>query len=260
MPEETIAKTISVAAGVCVVCSIFVSTAAVCLKPIQATNKTLDMRKNILIAAGIISEGQKANVDELFKRVNAEVIDLATGEPVEGLRPEDFDPRKAARDPKQSIAIPPDEDLAGIKRRSKYRIVYFIKDGERIKRVILPVYGKGLWSTMYGLVALGADMDTIESFGFYEHGETPGLGGEVDNPRWKAQWVGKKAFDKNWKPKIRVIKGTVVSDSPDAAYEVDGLSGATLTARGVMNLVRFWLGKEGYGPFLARLRAGADHG
>ena len=107
---------------------------------------------------------------------------------------------------------------------------------------------------MFGFVALGSDLRTIEGFTFYEHGETPGLGGEVDNPNWKKTWQGKKAFGEDWEVKIEVIKGRVDPSSDKAKYQVDGLSGSTLTTRGVDYLVKFWLGDNGYGPFLKRLR------
>ena len=135
-------------------------------------------------------------------------------------------------------------------------MVYLLKKDGKLQRLILPIYGKGLWSTMYGLIALDSDFNTIESFGFYEHAETPGLGGEVDNPTWKAGWVGKKAFDNGGPPVIRVIKGKVNTKAPGASHEVDGISGATLTCNGVTNTVDFWLGPNGFGPYLDKLKGG----
>ncbi len=132
-------------------------------------------------------------------------------------------------------------------------VVYIVVEEGKTSKFILPIYGRGLWSTMYGFMALDRDLKTIRGFTFYEHGETPGLGGEVDNPRWKATWEGKRAFDDEWNLKIQVIKGRVDSSSSEAIYQVDGLSGSTITTRGVNNLVRFWLGEDGYGPFLKKL-------
>ena len=117
--------------------------------------------------------------------------------------------------------------------------------------VVLPVEGKGLWSTLYGFVALKPDIKTIAGITFYEHGEKPGLGGEVDNPSWKAKWPGKRAFDDNWTPKIMVVKGQAKDE-----YGVDGLSGATITSRGVGNLLQFWLGADGFGTYLKNFREG----
>ncbi len=255
--RDGVGKTLGVALAVCFICSLVVSSAAVALRPLQEANKTLDMRRNILLAAGLLTEGEQANVDELFKKIEPKVVDLASGQFITEVTPEEFDARKAAKDPQQSITLTAGDDIAGIKRRANYCIVYLLKDGDRLKRVVLPVHGKGLWSTMYGLLALDADLKTVRSFGFYEQAETPGLGGEVDNPSWKAQWNGKRAFDDDGTPDIRVIKGTVNPESPEAAHEVDGLAGATITGRGVEHLLRFWLGEEGYGPLLENLREGS---
>jgi Na+-transporting NADH:ubiquinone oxidoreductase subunit C len=247
MGNDSMFKTIAVATGVCVVCSVFVSTAAVMLKDLQDKNKTIDKKKNILVAAGVSVEG---DVDELFaKEIDAWVIDMATGEKVEDVKSEDLDERKAAKNPELGVQIPDKEDIARIRRMSKLKSVYFSRDGTR---VILPVHGKGLWSTMYGFLALDrSDLNTIKSFAFYEHGETPGLGGEVDAQSWKDSWIGKKAFDEAGEPAIKVVKGTA---EPGAVHQADGLAGATLTSRGVDSLVRFWLGQEGYGPFLKKLK------
>jgi Na+-transporting NADH:ubiquinone oxidoreductase subunit C len=261
MHKDSIAGTLGVAAAVCVVCSVFVSTAAVMLKPLQEENKRLDMRKNILIAAGLFGEdSKKSDINELFKQIDSKVVDLDTGQYVDDVDPDKFDERKAAKDPKQSEKLDAKQDIAGIKRRSKLRIVYFKRDGDKLERVILPVYGKGLWSTMYGFIALDADLNTIKSFGFYDQAETPGLGGEIDNPTWKKGWVDKIAFNDQGEPVITVIKGRVDKSSPQASHQIDGLTGATITCKGVAKLVQFWLGEEGYGPLLKRLKTGDDNG
>ena len=131
-------------------------------------------------------------------------------------------------------------------------LVYEVVKDDEVEAIILPIEGMGLWSTLYGYIALDADVNTIEGITFYEHGETPGLGGEVDNPRWKALWPGRKAFDERGNVKIQVKKGPAGPPSEDP-YQVDGLSGATLTSRGVTNMLHFWLGEEGFGPYLDRL-------
>ncbi len=133
-------------------------------------------------------------------------------------------------------------------------LVYFIKEGEEINKIILPVYGKGLWSTMYAFLALDKDFKTVTGVTFYEHGETPGLGGEIENPRWNTLWKGKKAFDENNNVQLEIIKGVVDRNRPEANYQIDGLSGATITARGVDKMIKFWLGDYGYTPFLNKLR------
>ena len=254
MPKETIRQTIGVAAGVCIACSVLVSTASVCLKPRQDRNKTLEKRMNILMAAGLLDSKGQDDVEKLFEQIDTRVVDLSTHQFLD-LDPESVDPVKEAQDPGKSIEV--QDRKLGIKRVGKHQLIHLkTKDG-KIDRVILPVVGKGLWSTMYGFLALDRDMKTIQSMAFYQHGETPGLGGEVDNPKWKGSWIGKEAYDRQGDPAIDVVKGRA---DRDAAHEVDGLSGATLTSNGVENLVRFWLGDEGYGPVLEKLQAGGGDG
>lgn len=258
MSNDGIGNTLRVALGVCVVCSIFVSAAAVKLAATQERNKKLDTIKNILLAGDLYAEGQ--DVETTFRnKIEPIMIDLETGEPLpdnkfEDLTVNNFDLKEVSKDPEYSRPIDDALDGAHVKRIPKYSVIYqVVKDGKVIKR-IFPIYGKGLWSTLYGFMALGQDLNTFEGFTFYEHGETPGLGGEVDNPRWKGSWKGKKAFDDMGNIEIEVLKGTVNPNSSDAIHQVDGLSGATITTRGVNNLVRFWLGENGYGPFLTKVK------
>lgn len=257
MQKDSTAKTILVAAVLCIVCSILVATSAVGLKPLQDANKKLDIKKNLLLASGLIQDGAtKEDILEAYKAIQAEVINLETAEVMADMDAETFDQRKARKTAGSNKAIDSKIDTAGIKTRSKYSVVYKVVENGEIKMVILPINGKGLWSTLYGFVALSPDTKTIQGLGFYEHGETPGLGGEVDNPLWKAQWKGKQAFDENFNPKIQVIKGTVSPTDAQKDYKVDGLSGATITAVGVSGLVRYWLGQDGFGPYLTKMRQG----
>lgn len=247
-------KTLFVAAILCVVCSVLVSGAAVILKPNQEANKELDVKKNLLLASGLIKEPvTKEEIEKAYSQIKVEIINLETGEVAKDIDPASFDQAKATKDPKTSEMIPAEEDISGIKMRSKFAPIYkYIKDN-KVEMVVLPVYGKGLWSTMYGFLALSDDATTIKGLGFYSHGETPGLGGEIDNPKWKAQWVGKKAYDKDFNVKIRVIKGSVSEGTPESEYKVDGLSGATITSNGVTHMMQYWLGPNGFGPFLQRM-------
>ncbi|MDY6890664.1 MAG: Na(+)-translocating NADH-quinone reductase subunit C [Pseudomonadota bacterium] len=252
--NDTVRKTILVTVLLCVVCSVVVSSAAVMLKPLQVANKELDRKSNILAAAGI-SDPNKS-VDELFAQITTRYVDLRTGKFVD--MPPGYDPAKAAKDPKRNIELSRKEDRAGIKTIAPVQPVYLVQGaGGTIEKLILPVHGKGLWSTLYGFLALEGDLNTIVGLGFYSHAETPGLGGEVDNPAWKALWPGKKVYgEDNATPMIRLIKGSVDASTADAEHKVDGLSGATLTSNGVTNLIQFWMGENGYAPFLNNLRAG----
>jgi Na+-transporting NADH:ubiquinone oxidoreductase subunit C len=254
MAKETTNRTLLVAGLLAVVCSAFVSITAVALRPAQIRNKDLDRKKNILQAAGLYREGE--SIDAMFGQFEIRLVDLKTGEFNDQIDAVSFDQRRAAKAPQTSIEIAGGDDFAGIKRRSRYAPVYIARgtDGE-LEQLILPVHGKGLWSTLYGYMALDADLSTINGFAFYQHGETPGLGGEVDNSRWKAQWVGKQAFGPDGARKIEVLKGKVDPAGSDAQYQVDGLAGATITTRGVSGLLKYWLGEGGFEPLIERLRA-----
>lgn len=242
------------AAAVCVVCSIFVSSAAVLLKDRQEANAVLDRQLKVLDVAGLIDEGEQLSAKQAASRfdknIESVVVELESGKRTD-VDPAKFDQQAALSDPEKSIQAPPND--AKVLRLPKRATVYQVKKGKKVESLIFPVEGKGLWSTLYGFLALDADARTIRGITFYKHGETPGLGGEVDNPRWKALWPGRKAFDDNWSPKIGVKKGQAGPAKEDP-YNVDGLSGATITSRGVTHLVQFWLGEHGFGPFLKQYR------
>ena len=258
MKNETIAKTLGVAVALCVFCSILVSSAAVALKPIQEKNKLLDAQKNILEAAGLMTEG--GDIEALFQQVEVKLINIETGMLTDELDAKTFDAKKAVKDPALSIQIEKSNDIAKIRRRAKYSNVYLVKKDGQLDTIILPIYGKALWSTMYAFVALKSDGSTVKGFTFYDHGETPGLGGEVDNPLWKKQWPGKELFDDKHNLAIQVLKGKVNLNGPTAKHQIDGLGGATLTTRGIENLILYWMGKDGFAPFLENLRKGEIHG
>lgn len=252
MPNDSTRKTLIVALALCLVCSILVSTAAVKLQPLQQRNQELDRKKIILEVAGLLKPG--VSIDKLFKQVEPKVVDLSTGEYVDTMDPNQYDQRQAAKDPEMGVKIPPDRDIAQIRKRSKYAVVYLVKEEGQTKLILLPVHGYGLWSTMYAYVALERDANTIFGLRFYEQGETAGLGAEIDNPRWRNNWTGKVVYGEAEKPQIRVIKGTVAPGDPEAKFKIDGLAGATLTANGVTNLIHYWLGPEGFGTYLKKFR------
>ncbi len=256
MRQYSNAYIIGFATAVCLVCSIVVSTSAVALRERQDRNKVLDRQTKVLVVAGLLGEGQGATAEQvegLFSdNIRIRAVDLASGEYSDAVDVSTFDQRKAAKDPAASRVAPANN--AGITRLPDTALVYQKVDGDEVEMLILPIEGKGLWSTLYGFVALAPDTTTIEGITFYEHGETPGLGGEVDNPSWKALWQGRQAYNETFEPVIAVIKGAAgpVAEDP---YRVDGLSGATLTARGVSHLVQFWLGESGFAPYLENFRA-----
>jgi Na+-transporting NADH:ubiquinone oxidoreductase subunit C len=252
LPNESVAKMVVVTILLSLVCSILVSSAAVFLKPLQDRNVELARKSRILEVAGLLEP--EGNVEELFQQVEVRLVDLESGTYAVDMDPASYDQRLAARDPEMSKDVPPWEDIAGINRRANYAPVYLVSQGGRLTKVVIPVHGYGLWSTMYGFLALSGDGQTVEGLTFYQHAETPGLGGEIENPRWLAKWAGKSIYDPEGEVELQVVKGYVDPASEEARSSVDGISGATLTAQGVSRMVRYWLGEEGFGPYLERLK------
>ncbi len=247
--------TILFAAAVCGICSVMVSGSYVGLRARQEVNQRLEKQRNVLEVAGLKKPDEKLGAEEIRKRfqenIQLKVIDLSAGTYAEDIDPQTYDAAKALNDPATSSAAPQND--AGLMRIAKYAIVYqVVKDGQ-VEQLVLPVYGRGLWSVMYGYLALDKDTTTIRGITFYEHGETPGLGGEIENPKWKALWIGRKAFDESWQPAIKILKGQGGPPDQDP-HRIDALSGATLTSRGVQNLVNFWMGDSGFGPYIRKFR------
>ena len=241
--------------AVCLVCSLLVSSLAVGLKPRQQENIKLDVKKNVLLAAGLAKAGESLSRDEIearFASVTAVVIDLATGEETD-VDPETFDQARAVKDPATSKDAPK-KNPAKVKRVPNQAKVFKVFDEQgSLSQIVLPIEGKGLWSTMYGFLSLDADCETVRGITFYAHGETPGLGGEIDNPKWKAKWPKRKVYDDSGAVVLSVMKGTAGTPEDDP-FHVDGISGATLTCRGVNGTVEFWLGPDGFKPYLDRLK------
>lgn len=252
LPNDNIVKTIGVATLLCLVCSIIVSGAAVLLKPQQVANKLLDKKSNILTVAGISDDSK--TVAELFEQVETRVVDMRTGEFTDAVDPAKFDQRKASKEKEYRLDLSSEQDLAQIGGMSKYANVYLVREAGQVSKIILPIKGYGLWSTMYGFIALESDAKTVSSITFYEHAETPGLGGEIENKKWQASWEGKQLIDQSGETVIRLVKTQVVPGTPGAEYKIDALAGATLTSNGVTNLVQFWMGKDAFGPYLERVR------
>ena len=251
LPNESPAKIVGVAVLLCLICSIVVSAAAIGLRPMQEANKLLEVRRNILQVAGLMRPG--ADIDELFEQIEPRIVDLRSGAFSDAVDPIGYDQREAARDPATSDPLTPDEDIAAIRRKAHYATVYLVKDEQDgVSAVIIPVHGYGLWSTLYGYLAVRPDGREVVGLQFYEHAETPGLGGEVDNPRWRGLWPGRQLFGDDGELRIEVVKGAAAKGEA-GIHQVDGLAGATLTSRGVSNLVRFWAGENGFGPFLKNL-------
>jgi Na+-transporting NADH:ubiquinone oxidoreductase subunit C len=250
-----------VAVILCVVCSLAVSTAAVVLRPRQEANERLDQQKNILDASGlaigeygkIASQLDSEQIQELYGWVSEKLVDLESGDYTDQIEIGQYNMIELASNSQTSVSIDVKSNIdPGEPSRPKIMKVYFVKrpGSDDVQTVVLPIYGKGLWGTLYGYLAVKRDLHTIQGITFYKHKETPGLGGEVDNPSWKAQWEGQQLFDEKGQPASLVYKGPAPPSDP---YAVDGLSGATITSRGVTKLVRYWVSDNAYGPFLEKL-------
>ena len=239
----------------CVVFSLIVSTVSVALKDRQVENKRLDKIKNVLAVAGLIQPGEILSREELSRRfatkLESRLVEIETGIYVDVDDPMAYDQRKASADLARSTVA--SENKAKVRRIPNHAQIFLLREDGEIQGIILPIEGYGLWSTLYGFVALEADATTIRGITYYQHGETAGLGGEVDNPRWKALWPGRLVYDDSGEVAIRVKKGRAgpVDEDP---YQVDGLSGATLTSNGVTGMLHFWLGENGFATYLDRYR------
>ena len=250
-------QTLLTAFFLCVVCSVLVSIAAVALKPMQDANRIQDRNRNILVAAGVYDAENQAAADigVLFDQFTPRIVDLVEGRFLNaqeinqlGIDIATYDQRRATSDPRYSRPLTDTEDIAKIKRLVRYPLVYVAEQQDQIQKLVLPVSGYGLWSIIYGYLVLEGDANTVIGIGFYESKETPGLGAEVTSPSWLAQWSGKKVFTDNGSVALRVIRGSGAGES-----EISGIAGATLTSRGVDNLIQFWMGGNGFGPLLRNL-------
>jgi Na+-transporting NADH:ubiquinone oxidoreductase subunit C len=236
---------------ICMLCSALVSSTAVALKERQDANKALDQARQVIRVAGLADAGAalpQEEVDRIFENIQGRVIDRETGEYLD-VPVASVDPIKESKDPAMSASTPSEFKAAQVARLSNRLQVFEVKTPGK-ECLVLPIHGKGLWSTMYGYLALKGDLSEVVGITFYEHGETPGLGGEIDNPSWKAQFPGRGVFSADG-----VGLGVVKASAPrDESYEVDGLSGATITTKGVDATIKLWLGPAGYGPYLEQFK------
>tara|TARA_Y100001954_G_scaffold217005_1_gene248775 strand:- start:283 stop:1056 length:774 start_codon:yes stop_codon:yes gene_type:complete len=252
--NDSIIKTIAVAFSVCLVCSLVVSSSAVSLRDLQKENKLNDRRLKVLQVANIYDPS--ISISEQFSQLESKYIDFESGRifnEYQNFNIDEYDQIVATKDPNLSTSVPASEDIAIIKNRENVGKIYILRDDiNKIEKLILPIRGYGLWGTLYGYIAVENDFNTVSGIEFYEHKETPGLGAEVDNPKWKSSWKGKKIYNNN-EVALEVIKGKVESSDTNGIYKIDGLSGATLTSRGVTNMVAYWFSDSGYANLFREL-------
>lgn len=252
--NDSIGKTLLVVLVLCLVCSIVVAGSAVGLKSRQQAQQALDKQRNILAVSGLMHRYGCGCGSGHLRGAHYPATGESGHRRTAGERPGKFNQAQALKDPQQSMALDASQDPAGIKRRSNLAEIYLVRDAQqKIEQVVLPIYGNGLWSMMYAFVALDVDGRTVKGITYYDQGETPGLGGEVENPNWRQQFVGKQVLDDNGMPALKVVKGGARAGD---LHAVDGLSGATLTSNGVQHSFDFWMGELGFGPFLKKVREG----
>ena len=237
--------------GLCLLCSAIISLIAIQLRSVQNENVVKDMQKKIVSSAGL--ELEYGSVENAMMNIKTIVVDLDQGKIVD-INPNSYELSKELREEGKYKFLSAENDIASIKKREKYSKVFIEYKDDKINTLILPVRGYGLWGILYGYLAIKSDFNTVAGLEFYEHKETPGLGAEIDNPKWKALWKGKKIYRENGEVSLKVIKGNVLASSDNINYEVDGLSGATLTCNGVTNLIAYWMGSDGFLNFINNLR------
>lgn len=257
MTNDSPKKAILVVLLTALVCSSLVSAAVVVLRPIQLNNQLLDRSRNIMALTGLLPAGEMpedAEMLDLFRSLDARIVNIDEGRFDDSIDVNTFDMRRAVNDPELGTSIPAGQDLASLGRRSRYAPVYMVWDEDALDRVIMPVQGAGMWSMLYGYIALEPDFTTVAGMTFYEQNETPGLGDQITHGHWLEQWPGKQVYDDTGEPQFRVNEGVVEAGSVHAPFQVDGLTGATVTGNAVTGLVRYWFGDHGYKGFLDHMK------
>ncbi|SHI15148.1 NADH:ubiquinone reductase (Na(+)-transporting) subunit C [Ferrimonas marina] len=253
--KDSVQGTFLFIACLCIFCSLMITGTAAGLKERAKAKELALMKHSVLMAAGF-GDHRGGDIDALFERqIRPQIVELDSGELNDQIDPLTFDPNMAAANPETSSK--PKKDSARIGRRADQGRAFTILDESgQFDGVVVPFHGKGLWSVIYGYIALEADLTTIRGLYVYEHGETPGIGDFLDDPAWQGQWHGKKLFNDDGKAAIKVVRGGAQPDDP---FGVDGISGATMSGRGVERAVQFWVGDEGFDAYLQHL-AGMNKG
>lgn len=251
--EPGAARTLLVALAVCSVCSLVVTTSVVLLRPYQAANQQREREARIAaLVAGL------PGVSDVPGAADTE-LDLRVVERETGAYAPDLDATALLERPegeRERVALASGDDPAGVGAVPRHLVVYELRRGDGIETAILPIHGQGYQSTLRGYLAVAGDGDTVRGITFTEHGETPGLGAEVESAAWQARWAGRRIHGPDGEVRIRVVQEP--PGPAESPWAVQGLSGATVTSHGVSALVRFWVGPHGFGPYLERLRSGAD--
>lgn len=227
-----------------VVVAFMLAGSKVALGPIAATNEDIFNKRQIMeaIAVPLQEAGKDAaalsdeEVLTFFEEQVKQGVMSADGSMVDGKKAIEVDMAQERKKPENERMYP----------------VYEVNiDSDKF--YIFSVRGSGLWDAIWGNIALKSDMNTVAGVSFDHAGETPGLGAEIkDNNKWKSQFVGKKIYKGDEFVSVNVRKGGARLDNID--YEVDGLSGATVTADGVTDML--YDGLKAYKPYMEEAAKG----
>ena len=251
LPNDSTTKTLGVTFVVAAVCAALVSSAAVLLRPLQEAQRTAQQQGRLDEVVTAMTDVGTDAAPLGADKMETLIVDLASGLKAPGVDPATFNMRAAAAGAATSTAIPADQDVARIGRRPKLARIHVLRNGQQLELVVLPIYGSGYQSTIHAYLALRGDLKTVASLKIVEQGETPGLGAKIEEAAWQQLWPGKQISDDSGQLRL-----TVVREGASSVYEVDGITGATRTGRGINNMLKFWLGDGGYGPVLENLRDG----
>ena len=251
IPAESQTKMIAMAFMVSAVSALVVSIAAVTLQPLIEANKAAErlarLDEMITSLPGLSEILSQSHADVL----DTVIVDLTTGQTDNSFDATGFNMTVIANDPTTSTPLSDAQDTAGIKTRPNFAQIHVLKSGDALELVILPVYAAGYQSTIRAYLALKGDLNTVAGLVITEQGETPGLGANIAEPAWQAQWPGKEVADADGTIRLSVVRGGAAS-----SFEVDGITGATRTSAAVGDMIGFWMGPNGYAKVLAALRAG----
>jgi Na+-transporting NADH:ubiquinone oxidoreductase subunit C len=261
MSSESIGRTLLVAAGVALFCSVMVSAAVIYLRPMQLAWAEIGRNRVIVGLAGLLEEPQQASDREVaarFLELDVLLVDLASGRADRDRDALRYAPRETGTLARDGVDIPADLDRAQLGRRSRLAPAYLRIDEGVLRTVILPIHGQGMWAPIHGYLALEGDCSTVAGIAFDEHGETPGVGDRIEAPGWRATWTGLRAMGPAGEVLLAPRDGGRAGADPGPGSEFDAISGATVTVNAVTRIVQYWLGPHGFGPFLARCRAGEE--
>lgn len=259
MDNDSPVKAILVVTITALVCSILVSAAAVFLQPLQKAYADIERIRYIVQLSGLVDN--EADLSEFaivsaYQDVSLRLIDLESDSFDDSIDPQSFEDPTTRDELQELVPIPTEQDIAGLQSRPRWITVYLVETDTSLQRMIFPIYGQGMWSTISGYLATEGDLNTIAEVVFYDHAETAGIGDRIMRPDWLAGWRGKKLYDERGQLQFNI--GTANADSAESDYRVDGITGATITVNGVANMVHYWFGAHGYAPLISQYMAERD--